>query len=384
MRNLLLPLFLLLLASCSSDRLEYPESGESFVFSGVMEGEESDAATRAQGTSSFSEGDEIGIYVVKRSGNAVGALLSSSNFADNKRYVYRSGRFQPYGERDKIYPPVGEAVDFYAYYPYRSSHNPLSWIVSTNPSSSTLRPSNYLVARSLVGATHSKAVVPFRFLRQTSDLRVVIKKNPYFQPSKVWVRNMMLTQTVNIRTDARSLSSQSTDRAPLFLLEETSDAYHYGLLLPPGNQLVANAEHFRIQLTDGTEKAYSHPGSITMVRGQRHTYTLSFAAQPTTERTFTVSPSTIRANSPAGARSLSITSQKTQKLNGQTLSQTNLAYRVVSKPDWLTLSGVSLSWAVNESETERTGVLVLEQSESGVRKTVTVIQSPKIKIETEI
>ena len=69
-------------------------------------------------TSSFSDGDEIGVYIVKGGGG----LQSSGNWVDNMKMTYNNGSWTPVFPLGKeYYPTDGDKLSFYAYYPYNSA-----------------------------------------------------------------------------------------------------------------------------------------------------------------------------------------------------------------------------------------------------------------------
>ncbi len=114
----------------------------------------------------FQPGDEIGIYVVKRTDPGVaGLLLPSGNFADNKRYrINHTGQLEPYGENDKIFIESGGYFDYYAYYPYQSDlTNPTNFEVSVSTNQITTQDyirSDFMTA--INSSDHSNVTLSFK------------------------------------------------------------------------------------------------------------------------------------------------------------------------------------------------------------------------------
>lgn len=116
---LLLPALLLL--SCSEDDGLDPgtqPSGEQIRFEMGFAGE-ADANNMTKVftnpfylTSSWQNGDKIGVYIVKSGG----ALQASGNYANNVEFTYNGGTWTP--ATPQYYPNDGDNLSFYAYYPY--------------------------------------------------------------------------------------------------------------------------------------------------------------------------------------------------------------------------------------------------------------------------
>lgn len=110
---------LLWLASCSSDNDElFPDpqgNGQinfEMSFAGENDNPKTKVATATNFTSTWENGDKIGVYIVKGSGG----LLASGNYADNVELTYNNGTWAT--ATPQYYPNDGDNLSFYAYYPY--------------------------------------------------------------------------------------------------------------------------------------------------------------------------------------------------------------------------------------------------------------------------
>lgn len=70
----------------------------------------------------FTEGDQVGLFVVSRTANPDGTLAASGNYADNRKLTYTGGVWQI--DREVVFPADGETLVFYAYYPYVENVDP--------------------------------------------------------------------------------------------------------------------------------------------------------------------------------------------------------------------------------------------------------------------
>ena len=105
--------FLVILAACNKEadqpyqELELPVSFNSLVFG--------DARTRVTGDS-WDSGDTIGVYAIKAE-----TELQEQNIVYNNYSFSTTGTGSFYHDNDPIYyPDDGSAIDFIAYYPYKS------------------------------------------------------------------------------------------------------------------------------------------------------------------------------------------------------------------------------------------------------------------------
>lgn len=119
---------LLTLASCSQDdellQNGQQPSGKGFKFELITASDNSRAVTNNDFKTSFSDGDQVGLYVVSHSPSEDAALKESGNYADNYKLTYTAGEW--IADKDVAFPTGDTNLDFYAYYPYVENVNPTS------------------------------------------------------------------------------------------------------------------------------------------------------------------------------------------------------------------------------------------------------------------
>lgn len=154
--NKLLPALLLLLAtSCNKQEdgsgTNVGEGSEPIRFEVTMAtATPHDAQTRVATsgdnsyTSTWEEGDEIGVYIVK--GNA--GLQPSGNWVENAKLTYNGGEWTP--STPLCYPQDFETLNFYAYYPYLDNlMNPTDFVFSVQEDQ---RPADYISKNDFLAA----------------------------------------------------------------------------------------------------------------------------------------------------------------------------------------------------------------------------------------
>ncbi len=112
---------LLLLAGCSKDdgrdELFPPDNGGKIVFRmNIGGGVQTKVATDADFKSLFEEGDEVGVFAVKRKPDETKELAATGNYIHNAKLTYQNGSWS--SVETYYYPGSGDVLDFYAYYPY--------------------------------------------------------------------------------------------------------------------------------------------------------------------------------------------------------------------------------------------------------------------------
>lgn len=103
------------LAGCDkNEELPVDTAPQEIVFEMVFAGDDNPTtkvATDYNFSSSWQNGDKIGVYIVKG-----GGLQASGNYADNVEFTYNSGTWTT--STPLYYPNDGDKLSFYAYYPY--------------------------------------------------------------------------------------------------------------------------------------------------------------------------------------------------------------------------------------------------------------------------
>jgi len=117
----------------------------------------------------FSEDDAIGVYGIKRHKDEVPVLEATGHYMENIKFTMQEdGSWLPEGNATFYHPSSSDSVmDFYAYYPYAATFNPIGQVVNASE--------KCLTARTL-GVTKSTAAVGLMFTHKQMLLRVNVVK----------------------------------------------------------------------------------------------------------------------------------------------------------------------------------------------------------------
>lgn len=374
----------LLFAACSSENDTDVLASSSFQFTlGTL--------TRATDVA-FEEGDEIGIYAVKRSGNTVGTMLANGNFCDNRKYIYHSGSFQPATASDIIYPPSGEKVDFYAYYPYNSSVNPLSLTLNsyTNQSiGSNYKASDYLFSKAEGGYINGKSPVSLTFSHLMGLVEVVVTRSGSDAITSAEVVGAMTDQTGHLQTGALSITNNAKKQVTMLLKDETTSQYLFRVLLPSGNVFSTGREAFVFTLSNGSTKKFVSNADLGVQSGKITRFNLNLPTDIITyQYVLTVTPNFLSFASKGEIKSFTVTSKRTKIVNGVSTGITeDVVYTSTitgTNASAFSVSGTSVVAQDNPTKEFRDGVLTITQSDSGKTAIITLEQEGKIDIGTEI
>lgn len=117
--------FLLALAGCTKETgtaiYDSPSDKAGFKFE-LTTANSTRAITDDNFKTVFTEGDQVGLFVVSRTSDAAGELTPSGNSVDNRKLTYSGGMWII--DKEVSYPSEGEKLDFYAYYPYMENVDP--------------------------------------------------------------------------------------------------------------------------------------------------------------------------------------------------------------------------------------------------------------------
>lgn len=298
--NKLSPALLALLLFVSCDKNEYSMEqdvggdGEKIRFeiavgtaTATPQGVETRVATSTDGnyTSTFSNGDEIGVYIVK--GN--GGLQSSGNWVDNMKMTYNNGNWTytfPSGKG--YYPADGDKLSFYAYYPYNSTvTDALNMSISGLTDQSTavnLSKSDLLSASTLnVGKSTTPVQLTFSHALTMVELSVIGGGTGAQISSKVVVTLEGCMPDVSFNLSAGTAhASGNVKSVKMYRVEQPADAnyqtsYTYRALVPT-QTVFTSAELFRFSQTQGTiTRALSHnlASNVALYPGQVKPYTIT-------------------------------------------------------------------------------------------------------------
>lgn len=214
---------LLLVAACDKeelvDTLADGEPQQIRFDIAVATAMSSDPSTRVSTatdfTSSFTEDDKVGLYIVKGDGG----LQANGNWVDNAPMTFDGSTWtcQLPAEK-KYYPRDGSKLSFYAYYPYNSNvANPLAMSFSVQADQSAGLSSSYLMTASQTGVSKSHNPVQLTFAHKLAMVKVNLingdeDENIAPRPADVvTLKGRWLTTSLNLATGDANSSGPATD-----------------------------------------------------------------------------------------------------------------------------------------------------------------------------
>ena len=266
-----------LFPSCDRDDFDdgqEPGGGEKICFEiavGVATATQSGAQMRAATDNSynctFENGDEIGVFIVKGSGG----LQSSDNWVDNMKMSYNNGNWTYILPTDREYYPIGETLDFYAYYPYQSSIDPLNMLfpVQTDQSSKVNFGKSYLLTAVEMNMSNSGNPVRLQFSQALTmiELTVISGGDGAKMTDRVTVtlEGCKSQLDMNLSTGTATASGSAT-AIGMYRMEQPDDAnyrtsYTYRALIP-AQDVAANTELFKF--TQGIRNL-SHKPTVQVI-----------------------------------------------------------------------------------------------------------------------
>ena len=279
-KNKLLPVLfaLLLFPSCDKDEYGQEENtgggSKQIRFEIAVEtatatssGVQTRVATSTDGnyTSTWNNGDEIGIYIVKGSGG----LQASGNWVDNMKMTYNNGSWTPvFPSGKEYYPTDGDKLSFYAYYPYNSAvTNALNMTIPglTDQSSAANLSKSDLLSAFTPNVGKSSTPVQLEFSHALTMVELSVTGGAGAQISSevaVTLEGCVPNTSFNLSTRAANASGNAAS-VKMYRVEQSGDAnyltkYTYRALVPT-QTVFAGTELFRFSQTQGTiTRALSH------------------------------------------------------------------------------------------------------------------------------
>ena len=195
---------LLIGIGCSNNEQEEPDFGKDvaqkveFVLYGLPQ-------TRATDTQ-FETGDAIGVFASTRSDRS---LSDKSNYADNAKYVYSSGRFIHTGAGIAAPYESAQSATYYAVYPFIEQTTPqFSFKVRSDQSTyDALTQSDLMLAIATASATAT--TVPLRFDHMMSRI-VVDCGDIYLDPQKDYIEIYDFSQGVKVNIATHQIETVSS------------------------------------------------------------------------------------------------------------------------------------------------------------------------------
>lgn len=190
-------------------------------------------------TTTWNNGDAIGVYIVK--GN--GGLQSSGNWVDNMKMTYNNGSWTPTFPSGKEYYPIdGDKLNFYAYHPYNSAViDALNMNISglTDQSSAANLSKSDLLSASTLNVEKGTSLVQLNFTHALTMVELTVTSGGIAQISSdvvVTLNGCKPNVSFNLSTRAADASG-SVKSVKMYRVEQATNAdyltkYTYRALVP--------------------------------------------------------------------------------------------------------------------------------------------------------
>lgn len=246
-------LFVIACEKHENNELQPENRGKEVTFS--LSKDSNEPLTRAT-DNLFETGDQIGIYVVKRTNpNIPGVLEPSGNFADNKLYrIDNNGQLQPYDNSNKIYLLPNEVYDFYAFYPYQNIKNKqFSYSVFCNQNEKSSYQRSDLMQSKVLNVRNTNNVnLTFKHLMALIELH--FKKESEFSVTNVSMLDFNRKCQIDIQT-GETVAVSDVATIDMFKYGETETNYIYRALIPE-QEIKNNKQIFKISRNDNAYMIY--------------------------------------------------------------------------------------------------------------------------------
>lgn len=270
---------LLLLASCAKDDdlgIEQPSDPQEIRFEMVHTTATASQAKGAPSTrvatdtefnSTWQVGDKVGLYIVKGSGN----LQASDNWVDNMLMEYNGTGWDytlPTGK--EYYPKDGDALNFYAYYPYDATlANPLdmTFTVQTDQSTAENFAKSYLLAAATPNVVNRSTPVQLAFSHKLAMVQVKLINgaeawNVAPRPADVvTLKSRNPATSLNLATGTIAPSGAAAD-----IIMYYNEGYWYTLI--PAQDIEANNETLVFEWNKLNTLSYKPSAPLTLTDGE--------------------------------------------------------------------------------------------------------------------
>ena len=246
------------MTACNNEAEEALQSAKQPIqFNMNVNGSRTVTATDAARTTTWTDGDAVGIFVYKHG--------TSDLVKANAKYVLGGETWTAADENSKIY--ADEAYDFYAYYPYDAANTDPKKVSMTaladQTSADSYGKSDFLSAKNVsvaAGATN----VPLAFSHLFSMVEVKIQGDKVSQkPVKVTLNNVKLATEVDITADAPAAAltaDAAVGTVNMYYLEKTQDADKAPFVfraVVPAQEVAAETSLVSVENPTGDSKTYS-------------------------------------------------------------------------------------------------------------------------------
>ena len=255
-----------LLFSCSE-----VEQGKSVTRSDEVQFSVS-VATRATDTS-FSVGDEIGVYAVQRTSSGPGTLKSGGNYADNKRFKYTNSGFEAVDENNKIYFSPTSTLDFYVYYPYTPLVTDVAahrFTVSSDQEKQYTS-SDFMLASYTGGLNYT--VIPLTFTHQMTLTEVTFHTGSGKEVSTAKILERGTASDINLQSGACTTQNGILSDITLYKYAQTADATTFRVLLP--KQDIQSGTNLFTFTVNGEERSYKATSNVSLLPGSKNRYDIA-------------------------------------------------------------------------------------------------------------
>jgi hypothetical protein len=175
--------------------------------------------------------DEIGIYMLKKSGNTFNYALSDAWYKNRKYTVANvtNGKLTPAAGHEMYYPVSGDKVAFVAYYPYQSdaddvdNPNTLTFDFTDQDAQINKEAKDFVFHRGTKGYNKSDPDVELKFNHMFSRIRITVKQGIGGPPSLDDLDVTLTNMPKSAEVDLNKLASDETDLTALKISEEEDD-----------------------------------------------------------------------------------------------------------------------------------------------------------------
>jgi len=264
-------IFLLVTVCCLFSSCSEEEHGKSVTKSDEVQFSVS-VATRATDTS-FSSGDEIGVYAVERTSSGPGTLKSGGNYADNKRFRYTNSGFEAVDENNKIYFSPTSILDFYVYYPYTplvtdvTAHR----VTVSSDQDKQYTGSDFMLANYTGGLNYT--LIPLTFTHQMTLTEVTFHTGGEKEVSSAKILQRSTASDINLQSGTCTTKSGILSDITLYKYAQTADATTFRVLLP--KQDIQSGTNLLVFTVNGEERSYKATTNVSLLPGSKNVYDIA-------------------------------------------------------------------------------------------------------------
>ena len=252
--------FLLALAGCAKEvesiTSYIPEDKPGFKFE-LTTTNSTRTLTDDNFKTSFTEGDQVGLFAVSRDSDGTGALAATGNSVDNRKLTYSGGMWII--DKEVEYPSEGKVLDFYAYYPYMENMDPTAIAYDATESMCDL-----MMAKTAgIDATYETVTLTFSHLLSLVDVQV----SGGAAKSAV-IKGLKSAATFNLAEFGSEAVMAGTDGAKEITMEQYGKK-HFRAYIPSQAAAGSSVEI----LSSGSGQSYS-PKNALFAKGSAYQYNI--------------------------------------------------------------------------------------------------------------